>query len=144
MKKVIIFLVCLFAISAVYVFCEESPEDVYKKGINAYQEGDYASAKELFEQAANENCGPAGTALGKMYAQGIGVEKDEYKAFHYFYKIGAGFCDPEGEYFTGLCYYKGVGTTKDELMGITFIIKAASRGYTDAVRFCVENEIKYE
>lgn len=144
MKKAIIFVVCLFAFSIVYIIFEETPEDTYKKGVSAYQEGDYSAAIEYFEQAANENCGPAGTALGKMYAQGIGIEKDEYKAFQYFYKVGAGFCDPEGEYLTGLCYYDGVGTTKDELMGITFIIKAASRGYTDAIRFCVENNIKYE
>ena len=144
MKKFIIFLACLFAFSIVYVIFDETPEDAYKKGVGAYQEGDYPSAIEYFEHAANENYGPAGTALGKMYAQGVGVEKDEYKAFQYLYKVGAGFCDLEGECLTGLCYYDGVGTTKDELMGITFIIKAASRVYIDAIRFCVDRNIKYE
>lgn len=144
MKKVVIFLVCLFGLSILYVAFEEKPEEIYEKGVSAYQEGDYSTAIDFFEKAAAESYGPAGTALGKMYAQGKGVEADEYKAFQYFYKVGAGFCDPEGEFLIGLCYYDGVGTAKDEMMGITFIIKAASRGYTNAIKFCVERNIKYE
>ena len=144
MKKIVIFLLCLLAISILYVVFEETPKEIYEKGVSAYQEGDYSSAIDFFEKAAAEGYGPAGTALGKMYAQGKGVEPDDYKAFQYYYKVGAGFCDPEGEFLTGLCYYDGVGTSKNELMGITFIIRAASQGYTDAIKFCVMRDIKYE
>lgn len=143
MRPVFLFL-SVILLSLATMSCEETPESVFDKGVSAYKEGDYSTAIALFEDAADEGYGPAGTALGKMYAQGLGVAQDDYKAFHYFYNVGARDCDPEGEFLTGLCYYDGVGTAKNEVMGIDFIIKAASRGYTDAIGFCVERNIKYD
>ena len=46
--------------------------------------------------------------LGQMFDEGLGVEKDAYKAYHW-YKRAANKGDVDGIYNTGLCYLNGDG-----------------------------------
>ncbi|RIB30994.1 hypothetical protein C2G38_2052203, partial [Gigaspora rosea] len=50
--------------------------------------------------------------LGTYYQDGIGVEKDEYKAFNYFNR-SAMKGHVEGTFNVGYCYRNGIGVDKN-------------------------------
>lgn len=71
--------------------------------------------------------------LGMFYNNGIGVEKDPAKAFHWFEKAAAGG-DALGHYKVG-CYYAGQfrGVVKmDAQKALTHKVQAAEAGYVRA------------
>lgn len=55
-----------------------------KQATEAYEAGNYATAHPLFEQAAQQKSTIAQYYLGKMYAEGLGVEQNHVQAAHYF------------------------------------------------------------
>lgn len=124
------------------VSCEESCEEMFNKGVEAFQNCDYSTAVEYYQKAAKQGHGKANLALGIMYEEGIGVQQSERRAFEYYYE--ANLClDPMGTFKTGLCYLNGWGVPEDEIMGISYISKAAEWGLEVAKDFCDEYDIAY-
>lgn len=72
--------------------------------------------------------------LGEMYENGYGMTKDwrnERKAFD-LYNQAATDGDGNGLYKLALCYFKGIGTIRDEQKGVENLKKAASTENIDA------------
>ena len=97
----------------------------YEKGWGV--EEDPKKAVEWYQKAANQDNGPACTALGNFYRSGIGVTASADKAFEW-YKKGAAVNDDQAMLNVGNCYYYGMGTQKDEKKAIELWEKAAQAG----------------
>ncbi|WP_436641428.1 tetratricopeptide repeat protein [Microbaculum sp. FT89] len=66
---------------------DASPVDAFRMGAELYSSGDRTSAFNAFEFAASKGHAIAQWKLGKMYAEGDGVQEDDYKAFQMFSAI---------------------------------------------------------
>ncbi|KAF0543510.1 calmodulin-dependent protein kinase [Gigaspora margarita] len=67
--------------------------------------------------------------LGYCYEYGIGVEKDENKAFIHYQK-SADMNNPNGMFQVGYCYYLGIGVEIDKLKAFNYYLKSAEAGNT--------------
>ena len=77
----------------------------------------YTKAADGGEEVANYN-------LGVCYELGIGVEKDESKAFD-FYQKSAENGDMAAKFQLGYCYVNGIGTDIDKDKGVELYNEAA-------------------
>lgn len=142
MKKV--FTISMIVLLAMFLCgCAESNEEIYEKGVSAFQSGDYALAVDCYQQSAKMGFGKAYLALGFMYEDGLGVEQSDRKAFEHFYEADLNR-EPLGTFKTGLCYLDGRGVPRNELMGIDFVSKAAEWGLDVAKDFCDSHGIPYD
>jgi TPR repeat protein len=66
--------------------------------------------------------------LGQCYQKGIGVAKDEKKAFEW-YKKSAEQGNAVGQGYLGLCFYNGQGVAQDHKESVKWFTKAAEQGY---------------
>jgi hypothetical protein len=66
-----------------------TPAAVFTYGYAAYCEGDYATALDAIQYAADRGYTAAQWLLGRMYAQGKGVNRDDRRAFEFFARIVA-------------------------------------------------------
>ncbi len=65
----------------------KNPQQALRVGVAGYRSGDMKSSLEAFKYAAAGGNPLAQWKLGKMYADGDGVPRDETKAFQYFSQI---------------------------------------------------------
>ncbi|KAF0507791.1 calmodulin-dependent protein kinase [Gigaspora margarita] len=65
--------------------------------------------------------------LGYCYEHGIGMEKDEKKAFTYYQK-SENMNNSNGMYQVGYCYYLGIGVEIDKRKAFTYFLKSAEAG----------------
>lgn len=66
---------------------KDSPWKVFQFGFSAYQKGDKQEAVEAYRYAAENGQIGAQWKLGRMYAEGDGVDRDDYEAFKVFSAI---------------------------------------------------------
>lgn len=71
----------------------KNPIQALRKGLENYQSGDVASSIDALTYAAEGGQSLAQWKLGRMYADGDGVQHDDLKAFHYFSQIVNGYDD---------------------------------------------------
>lgn len=64
-----------------------SPWEVFQFGFTAYQKGDKREAVEAYRYAAENGQIGAQWKLGRMYAEGDGVDRDDYEAYKVFSAI---------------------------------------------------------
>ncbi len=64
-----------------------SGKDALRSGVRNYNAGDKAAAAKALEYAADQGYALASWKLGRMYAEGDGVPRDDLKAFEYFSRI---------------------------------------------------------
>ena len=64
-----------------------SGRDALRSGVRTYNSGDKVGAVKALEYAADQGVALALWKLGRMYAEGDGVPRDELKAFEYFSRI---------------------------------------------------------
>jgi len=69
--------------------------------------------------------------LGSMYIKGIGVDKDNKKAYRWF-KKATGYNHTRAEYNLGLMYVEGIGVSQDYKKAARLYNKAAKSGYAPA------------
>lgn len=67
--------------------------DVFRNGVRAYYRGDKAVAVDMLSKAAESDHTMAQWKLGRMYADGDGVDEDDLKAFEYFSRVANGHVD---------------------------------------------------
>jgi TPR repeat protein len=82
-----------------------------------------------YEMAAEQNYELAPYALGRMYAQGLGVTRNLYTAFAW-YKRGAALGEENAHYALGLMYQKGDATPIDERQAAVHFRLAAEKGHS--------------
>ncbi|MCV3470724.1 tetratricopeptide repeat protein [Campylobacter sp. CNRCH_2015_0814] len=117
MKKVLIILTILF-LNFAY-----SQEDLFLKGLEAYESGDYINAMKYYKKACDLNNSSGCNSLGIMYANGYGVKKDNFKAVELFRKAcslnSGGGCSN-----LGVMYVNGKGVRKDTSKALEYFGKA--------------------
>ncbi|MGL2863472.1 tetratricopeptide repeat protein [Helicobacter pylori] len=64
----------------------QTPKELFDLGVKSNKAKDYIQAKKYFEKACNLNCGGGCGALGDLYDDGKGVEKNLTKADQYISK----------------------------------------------------------
>lgn len=66
---------------------KSSPWEMFQFGFNAYKKGDKREAVEAYRYAAENGQIGAQWKLGRMYAEGDGVDRDDYEAYKVFSAI---------------------------------------------------------
>ncbi|MGN8445902.1 tetratricopeptide repeat protein [Helicobacter pylori] len=62
------------------------PEELFNLGMLSYDKQDFSKARKYFEKACDLNNGGGCGALGMLYENGQGVEKDLTKASYFYSK----------------------------------------------------------
>lgn len=119
------------ALLALALFCSEASADL-SGAIAAYRRGDFAVAFAEFQDAAIKDDPLAQNALGTMYAQGLGVQRDDGRAVDWFFKAQAlGF--PEAAANLGAMYEAGLGLPRDANAALKYYREAASADNQPAI-----------
>ncbi|ADN79480.1 hypothetical protein hp908_0351 [Helicobacter pylori 908] len=84
-KKAIFRVLCLCLLGGGGV-ASQTPKELYDLGVESYKAKDYIKAKKYFEKACGLNNGGGCGALGNLYDDGKGVEKNLIKAAQYISK----------------------------------------------------------
>jgi len=94
----------------------------------AFEQGQYLTALNLAERAANEGDPQAHTLVGRIYAEGLGVPQNEAVAAQW-YARGAEFGDIESAFALGLLFAEGKGVEKDRAAAARMFEMAAAKGH---------------
>ena len=115
----------------VTLFLPKNPEELFTKGYNAYLTADYATAENLFQQAAEKGYADAQLYLGDMYYQGKGITQDYSKAANWYTKAAEqGYAD--AQLYLGDMYRHGEGVVQDCAKAVEWYTKAAEQGDVNA------------
>ena len=97
----------------------------------AFEQGQYLTALDLAERAAGKGDPQAHTLVGRIYADGLGVPKDEAVAARW-YARGAELGDIEAAFALGLQLAEGRGVEKDRAAAAQMFEQAAIKGHAYA------------
>lgn len=97
----------------------------------AFDQGQYLTALKLAEEAAKRGEPQAYTLIGRIYGEGLGVGKDERKAFQ-SYSQAAELGDIPAAFALGIYYAEGRGIAKDRAAAARMFEKAALTGHAEA------------
>ncbi|HET6390075.1 tetratricopeptide repeat protein [Hyphomicrobium sp.] len=97
----------------------------------AFDQGQYLTALKLAEEAAARGEPQANTLIARIYTEGLGVQKDDRKAFEY-YKRASDLGDIQGTFALAISYAQGRGVKKDRKAAAELFEKAALTGQPDA------------
>ena len=92
----------------------------------------------LVQQAQQPGNGKAMLQLAQAYAEGKGTEKNDKKAYKWFYEASQKANGAQGEdlsearYQTGLCYLQGKGTARRPKEAAFYFTLAAEKGHAQA------------
>ncbi len=94
-------------------------------------DGDFDEAAFWLKRAAANGFVRSQYSLAKLYATGLGVEKDDARALDLFLAAGqAGFV--KAQYNLGKIYRDGIGVEADSGVSVDWFTKAANQGYAKA------------
>ena len=108
----------------------DTAEKYYLKALDAYEKHDYASALQMFIEAANSGHELAVYMLGVMYYSGQGVKQDVDKSIRYFEYV-AKRGNPDAMFNLGVILEKQKGNSSEAL---DWYQKAADLGQADALK----------
>ncbi len=91
---------------------EPTPKELVDLGILSYDKQNFSKAKKYFEKACELKDGGGCDALGHLYDDGKGVEKNSKKAAQ-FYSKACDLKDGDGCFNLGMSYHSGEGVEKD-------------------------------
>jgi Sel1 repeat len=63
-----------------------SAEDAYRRGVTAFERGDYPTALSWYQKAAAQNYAAAQAQIGSMYRSGKGVTQSDVEALYWYRK----------------------------------------------------------
>ncbi len=107
---------------------EPTPEELFNLGMLSYDKQDFSKARKYFEKACELNNGGGCGALGHLYDDGKGVEKNSKKAAQ-FYSKACDLKDGDGCFNLGMSYHSGEGVEKDLIKAAYFYSKVCKLGY---------------
>ncbi len=119
---------------------------IYFNGVGGVKK-DYEKALKMFELAAGENYASAERALGWMYFQGKGVEKDETKGAKLLLRAyEQGVEDAGLLYVVGQMFLYALYVEEDIVKGIQLLKDAADKKYDEncSAAQCLLGQIYYE
>ena len=101
------------------------------EGERAFDQGDYARAQSIFRPLAEAGDAVAQFYLGKMYAEGRGITKDETSGASWYQKA-AEQGNARAQHNLALMYDDGRGVAKDATEAVRWYRMAADQGDADA------------
>ncbi|GAA9876040.1 hypothetical protein VN0658_07850 [Helicobacter pylori] len=109
------------------LMAEPTPKELFDLGVKSSEAKDYIQAKKYFEKACGLNNGGGCGALGDLYDDGKGVEKNLIKATYFYSKA----CELKESFGCGalaVLYINGQGVEKDLTKAAQYISKACKLG----------------
>jgi len=103
----------------------------FRKGLDAAQRGDYATALREWKPLAEQGDASAQLNLGVMYHNGKGVPKDDREAVKWF-RLAAEQGNAPAQSLLGLMYDEEEGVPKDDKEAVKWYRLAAEQGLADA------------
>ncbi len=106
---------------------EPNPEELFNLGMLSYDKQDFSKARKYFEKACDLKDSRGCGALGLLYENGEGVEKDLIKAAQFCSKA----CNLNNSWgcgYLGFLYEYGQGVEKDLIKAAYFYSKACKLG----------------
>ena len=104
----------------------------FQQGLDAYLQGDYQKAMEIWKPAAEAGDQVAAFNVGVLYAQGLGVEADPEEAVRWYRQSAlAGY--PNAQFNLGAAYYHGQGTKVNLAQAASWWEKAAQQDHPEAL-----------
>ena len=97
----------------------------------AFDQGQYLTALKLAEEAAKRGEPQANTLIGRLYAEGLGVQKDNKLAYDYYMKASQ-LGDVQGTLSAAVALAEGRGVKKDRKVAAELFEKAALTGNAEA------------
>ena len=116
----------------IFAFSRCMKEDV-QRAIDAYNEGDYAAAMAVWEPLANQGNRDAQFAMGVLYYEGHGVNKNLDEALAWFRKA-ADSEHPTAMFNLGVAYWEGRGLSQNYAQAVDWWERAAESGDVAGVR----------
>ena len=133
-KKAIFRVLCLCCVLiGGGLMAEPNPEELFNLGMLSYDKQDFSKARKYFEKACDLNNGGGCGALGDLYYNGEGVEKNLIKAA-YFYSKACDLKESFGCGALGVLYEFGQGVEKDLTKAAYFYSKACKLGDQEACK----------
>lgn len=109
-----------------------TPEQMHKKGDEAFSRNNNAEALKWYRKAAEKGYAPAQYDVGRMYDNGFGVAKNQSEAARWF-RMAAEQGDKDGIYWLAFCYKSGQGVAKDSAEAARWYRKGAENGDTSSM-----------
>ncbi len=107
-------------------------EELLRQSLFLIAQNNYTEALPILEQAANLGNAEAMCTLGKLYAEGKGVDNNIQKSYEY-YSLAAQKEHPQAQYQLGMCFLAGKGVSSDVQQAQQWIEKAAQNDYPEAL-----------
>lgn len=98
----------------------------------AYARHDYATARRLWQGAADAGVPFAQFSLGRLCQQGLGEPKDMVQAVKWFHLAAEGKFAP-AEFSLGMAYLSGTVEAQNDEAGAKWIRRAADHGFAQAM-----------
>lgn len=104
------------------------PRDIWREGVIIQHKlpCDYFKAIQLYTEAANAGDAKSQHALGEMYTEGLGCEKDTKKSFEWYLRAAENGLD-WAQCRVGELYQYGIGVTTDRQKAFEWFQKALSQ-----------------
>lgn len=125
----------LLVVSVLLLFAAQalgSDAKQVKKGIEAYNVGDYATCISMCMPAAKEGDPVAQFCVGRLYANGFGVDMDDAKALKWYGLSAEGGYAP-AQFNLGVMHANGWGTPMDDVEAARLYGLAAEQGFLPAI-----------
>ena len=105
----------------------------YQAGVDAYERGDYETARQELAPLVKEGNPKAQFHLGQMHAKGNGVPHNDEEAAELYSKAAEGG-NTLAQFVLGLWYEEGRGVPKDKGEAVKWFYKASQQG-SDLARY---------
>ena len=115
----------------------------FATGVAAYEAGDYATARALWQPLADNYDLAALRNLGHLYRLGQGVTRNPEKAQRY-YKKAADLGHAPSQTNLAQMYLTGDGIPQNSEKGIQWLEKAAAQGYPPAQKLLAIRSQRFE
>ena len=113
----------------------------FAAGVEAYDQGRYGEAHDLWLEEAKSGNAQAQMALAELFRQGLGVAQDRQLAA-YWYERAARGGEAIAMFMIGRWYLSGVGVTADKVRAYAWLTLAERAGITKASGFL--RSMKYQ
>jgi TPR repeat protein len=124
-------IVCATATLLAWVARAETSDDDFRRGLSAFNSGDYAAALRLWRPLAERDEPRSQAGIGFMYHRGLGVAVDDREAAVWL-RRAAEHGQAEGQLMLGILFYYGQGVPQSFIRAYAWCELAEISGNADA------------
>ncbi len=110
-----------------------TPEEDYKEGVKAMENGNIIEAMQPFKRAADAGHAAAQVAVAELY-----LSSDFWSDAATYYRKAAEQGNAEGQYGLAVAYREGRGIAKDSKQALEWFVKAAEQKHAEAINALAE------